>query len=104
MKLTASEFFEGHAIKNEGYFLEYGNIISEQVNIPIITVGGLSDINNIEKILNETNIDYFAISRPLLAEPHLIKRWKEKDTTPAKCVRCSKCRTTNGNYCTIFNK
>lgn len=103
-KSMVGEVFDGHKIQKEGYFLEYAKIISDEVNVPIITVGGFKNIDNIEKILNETNIDYFALSRPLLAEPHLIKRWKDGDRRPAICIRCSKCRTPEGNYCTVFNR
>ncbi len=102
-KSMVGQSFDGYEIKEEGYFLEYGKVISEEVSIPIITVGGLTDVDNIENILNETNIEYFAISRPLLAEPHLIKRWKEGNKDKVKCVRCSRCRTDEGNYCTVFN-
>ncbi len=98
------EMFDGYAIQAEGYFLEYAKIISDEIDIPVITVGGFRNIDKIEKILNETNIDYFAMSRPLLAEPFLIKRWKDGDYKPAICVRCSKCRTSEGNYCTVFNR
>lgn len=103
-KSAVGKTFDGHEIKKEGYFLEYAKIISEEISIPVITVGGFENIDSIEKILSETNIDYFAISRPLLTEPFLIKRWKDGDRKPVKCVRCSKCRTAKGNYCTTFNK
>ena len=96
--------YDGHEIREEGYFLEYGKVVSEILNIPVITVGGFSNFDNIENILNETNLEYFAISRPLLAEPQLIKRWKDGDRAKVKCVRCSQCRTSEGNYCTVFNK
>ncbi|MCT4604575.1 MAG: NADH:flavin oxidoreductase [Marinisporobacter sp.] len=102
-KSMVGQSFDGYELKEEGYFLEYAKIISNIVNIPIITVGGFKDFDNMEKIFNETNIAYFGLSRPLLAEPNLIKRWKAGDKKPAKCVRCSKCRTPEGNYCTIFN-
>ncbi|WED24703.1 NADH:flavin oxidoreductase [Vibrio sp. JC009] len=98
------EAYDGHAIQEEGYFLEYGKVISEEVNIPVITVGGLSDINTIEEMAANTNIGYFAIARPLLSEPQLIKRWKEGDRSPAICERCSKCRTRRGNFCVVHNK
>ncbi|GAD91100.1 putative oxidoreductase [Vibrio halioticoli NBRC 102217] len=94
--------FDGHTLQSEGYFHEYGDVISQEVNVPIITVGGLSDINAIESIAEKTNIQYFALSRPLLAEPHLVKRWKEGVTTPVECERCSKCRTRRGNFCVVF--
>ena len=96
--------FDNIEIKAEGYFSEYGRIISELVNIPIITVGGFSTLEAMQTILNETNIEYFSISRPLLAEPNLIKRWLEGNTSKVKCVRCSRCRTNIGNYCVVFQK
>ncbi|MCM0647149.1 NADH:flavin oxidoreductase [Clostridium swellfunianum] len=103
-KSMVGKIFDGHELVSEGYFIEYAKIISNETNIPIITVGGFRDITIIERILTETNIDFFALSRPLLTEPHLIKRWKTGDRTPAKCIRCSKCRTPEGNYCVTFNK
>ncbi|MBC7004835.1 NADH:flavin oxidoreductase [Photobacterium sp. BZF1] len=93
--------FDGYTIQEEGYFHEYGHVISQEVNVPVITVGGLTDIAAIEKIAESTGIQYFALSRPLLSEPHLIKRWKEGDRTPVECERCSKCRTKRGNFCVV---
>jgi 2,4-dienoyl-CoA reductase-like NADH-dependent reductase (Old Yellow Enzyme family) len=98
------ESFDGHCLQAEGYFHEYGQTISLDVAIPIITVGGLSDIDAIEAIANTTNIQGFALSRPLLAEPQLIKRWKEGNRAPVDCERCSKCRTKRGNFCVVYKK
>jgi 2,4-dienoyl-CoA reductase-like NADH-dependent reductase (Old Yellow Enzyme family) len=101
-KSMVGEYFDGYELKNAGYFSEYGKFISHEVDIPVITVGGLSNPDHIETLLNETGIDFFGLSRPLLAEPDLFKRWKSGDRNPAKCIRCSKCRTPEGNYCTVF--
>jgi 2,4-dienoyl-CoA reductase-like NADH-dependent reductase (Old Yellow Enzyme family) len=67
----------------------------------VITVGGLTDIAAIESIAESTGIEYFALSRPLLSEPKLIKRWKQGDRAPVECERCSKCRTKRGNFCVV---
>ena len=103
-KSMVGDIFDGYKIRKEGYFLEYASVIKKMVDIPIITVGGFRSIDTLTEILNETNIDYYALSRPLLTEPFLIKRWKEGNNQPVKCIRCSKCRTPEGNYCTVFNK
>lgn len=103
-KSMVGKVFDSYQIQEEGYFLEYAKIISNEVNVPIITVGGFKNIDTMENLLNYTNIDYVALSRPLLAEPFLIKRWKDGDKRPPICVRCSKCRTLEGNYCTVYNK
>ncbi|MEZ9327612.1 NADH:flavin oxidoreductase [Vibrio breoganii] len=98
------ESFDGYTLQQEGYFHEYGHVISQDVNVPVITVGGLSDFDAIENIANNTGIDFFAVSRPLLAEPQLIRRWKEGDRAPVDCERCSKCRTKRGNFCVVFKR
>ncbi|MGL4447758.1 MAG: NADH:flavin oxidoreductase [Shewanella sp.] len=94
--------FDGHTIQQEGYFREYGAVISNDIDIPVITVGGLSDIHAIEDLAATTNIKFFALSRPLLAEPQLIKRWAQGNNNQVDCERCSKCRTKRGNFCVVF--
>lgn len=101
-KSMSGQCYDGHELKKQGYFTEYGDIISRDVNVPVITVGGLANPEHLESMLNETNIALFGFCRPLLAEPDLFKRWKNGDRRAAKCVHCSKCRTADGNYCTIF--
>ena len=98
------ESFDGYTLQEEGYFHQYGDVISQDVQVPVITVGGLSDICAIEALANSTNIQYFALSRPLLAEPHLVKRWKEGSQAAVDCERCSKCRTKRGNFCVVYKK
>lgn len=103
-KSMVGQVFDNYALQKEGYFLEYAKIISNEVHIPIITVGGFKNIDTMTKLLNETTIEFFGLARPLLAEPFLIKRWKDGDKKPAICVSCSKCRTSEGNYCVVFHK
>lgn len=86
---------------NEAYFLEYAEDL--KVNCQVILVGGHRSIENMDKILNTTNIEYLSMSRPLLREPELINRWKNGDTAPSKCVSCNKCYQTINHKC-IFNQ
>ncbi|WP_261815605.1 NADH:flavin oxidoreductase [Vibrio gallicus] len=95
--------FDGHTLQQEGFFHQYGAVISQDVNIPVITVGGLTDIAAIEQIAESTNIQCFALSRPLLSEPDLVNRWQSGDRSESLCETCSKCRTKRGNFC-IVNK
>lgn len=98
------ESFDGYTLQEEGYFHEYGAVISQDVKVPIITVGGLGEFNAIESIAENSNIQYFALSRPLLAEPKLISRWKSGCRVEVDCERCSKCRTKRGNFCVVYKK
>ncbi|OON95464.1 MAG: oxidoreductase [Epulopiscium sp. Nele67-Bin005] len=101
-KGMTGEVFDNFAIQKEGYFIEYAKELAKYVQLPIITVGGFSNLETINHVANSTSIKFFAISRPLLAEPNLISRWQNGNVEKAKCVRCSKCRTPNGNYCVVF--
>lgn len=87
---------------NEAYFLDAAKLLAERVNVPIVLVGGLRSIGKINEILNETNIAYISLSRPLIREPNLINRWQQGDTTPSKCVSCNLCYRTLGHRC-VFN-
>ncbi len=95
--------FDEHTIVEEGYFLQYAQSIARLVDVDIITVGGFSNYETIEAIYNQKEISFFAFSRPLLSEPNLFSRWKQGDLASVKCIRCSKCRTKQGNYCVVFN-
>lgn len=52
------ERFDGYTLQEEGYFHEYGQVISQDIHIPVITVGGLRDIDAIENIADNTNIQF----------------------------------------------
>ena len=70
--------------KNEAYFREYAEALKQVVDTPVILVGGHRSIEAMNKLINETCIEYLSMSRPLIREPHLIKRWIEGDTRPAR--------------------
>lgn len=100
-KMTGQQF-DGYEIQKNIYFAEYAKKISSVVNIPIILVGGIKDYDTTQQLLNNSNVEFFALSRPLLTEPQLIERWKTGDRKKVKCIRCSKCRTSEGNFCVVF--
>lgn len=95
--------YEGYTIENEGYFINFAKVVAEEVKAPVITVGGIKTVDALDAAVRETEIEYFALARPLLTEPELVKEWEEGRRTPVRCIRCSKCRTPSGNYCTHFN-
>lgn len=54
-----------------------------------------------EEILNNSNIEYFALGRPLTCEPDLINRWASGDTKKPRCVSCNKCYYTPDKRCIL---
>ena len=87
----------------ESYFKEHAAKLAEEVNVPVILVGGNRHLDVMEDILNNTKIQYFSFGRPLTCEPNLVNRWVSGDTSKPKCVSCNKCFETYGNRC-ILNK
>ena len=85
--------------KNEACFREYAEALKQVVDTPVILVGGHRSIEAMNTLLNETGIEYLSMSRPLIREPNLIKRWMDGDTRPALCVSCNGCYRSPGHAC-----
>ena len=76
----------------EAYLLKNAKELKPEMgDCHIILVGGIRDPKIAEKILQEDNIDFISMSRPLIREPNLPNRWEESDTNPATCVSCNRC-------------
>lgn len=85
------------------YFKSYAAEIAEEIDVPVILVGGNRDFELMTEILNETSIQYCALSRPLICESNLINRWQRGELMHPKCISCNKCFQTRGTTC-IFNR
>ncbi len=86
---------------NQSYFSAFAKKLVQEVNIPVILTGGNIDCLHLEALHNDFGIDYFGISRPLIAEPQLIQAWEQDPTKKPKCVACGKCFTKKGKYCIL---
>lgn len=60
----------------------------------LILVGGIRNPISVEKTLREDLVDFISMCRPLIREPNLPNRWKEGDTSPARCISCNLCFAT----------
>ncbi len=87
---------------NEGSFLHAAARLADEVDVPVALVGGLRSLEFIDHVLNTTKIEYISLSRPLVREPALIRRWQQGDTRPSLCVSCNSCYRTAGHQC-VFN-
>ncbi|MFA7405873.1 MAG: NADH:flavin oxidoreductase, partial [Pelobacteraceae bacterium] len=55
------------------------------------------------RVVRESGVMAVSMSRPLIREPNLVKRWKEGDHGRALCISCNKCFKPNGTTC-VFNR
>ena len=93
LEISSGDYREINAKKYKGkpFYLEETIKAAENVNIPVMLIGGIRDYDTMVKILKETKIEYFGIARPLLCEPDLPKYWKEKGNRKSKCISCNGC-------------
>jgi len=82
----------------EFYNLPAAEIIKKSLgDIPLILVGGVRRMAEMERVLSEKRADLLSMSRPLVREPFLPKRLKSKETEAAACISCNKC------FAAVFN-
>ena len=89
------------SVEYEGYYSDFVPILQQVLNIPVILTGGHREYEKLNLLLNEYGVEYFGMSRPLIREENLPKRWKEGDTRKAACVSCGMCMSTYGYRCAL---
>ena len=83
----------------EAYNLRAAQIIKPVLgDIPLLLVGGLRRLPQIEALIEKNTVDLISMSRPFNREPSLVKRFKEGKTTEASCISCNRC------FAAIFNE
>lgn len=78
------------AVDQEGYNLALGLEIKAAVGCPVFSVGGFRSFEVARQALQQ-GVDGIALSRPLIREPDLPKRWLEGDAARATCISCNGC-------------
>ena len=82
----------------EAYNLQAAKMIKPVMQeVPLLLVGGLRRISQIESLIEKNYTDFISMSRPFIREPFLVKRFKEAQSKEAACISCNKC------FAAIFN-
>ena len=56
-----------------------------------------------EKILNDTKIEFLSLSRPLIREPDLPNKFLNGESKVSKCISCNACYSTPAHRCRFKN-
>ena len=72
--------------------INIGNAIAikQNVSIPIIAVGGIHKLSDIENIISEDKVDFVSMCRPFICEPNLVNKF-QNGQSKAKCIMCNYC-------------
>ena len=77
--------------EQEAYFRHWCSRVKERVEVPVIMVGGLRSPELMEEILHKGEADLVSLSRPLIREPDLVRRWRRQQRDRPACISCNQC-------------
>jgi 2,4-dienoyl-CoA reductase-like NADH-dependent reductase (Old Yellow Enzyme family) len=100
-RLVGSKFLRSYPYE-EGYFLPMARQFREQLDLPIILLGGISDLATADAAVAE-GFEFVAMGRALLHDPDLVNRYREGTATTSGCIHCNRCMPTiyTGTRCPL---
>lgn len=81
--------------------IEITEKIIDNVDIPVILGGGANSQNQINDILNKTNIDFISMQRPFVADPSFLVDWQVEGDGVSICKTCNNCYWKKTSTCFI---
>lgn len=112
LHVSAGTYQRGFGDTHPSMFKEHGcNVylaaeIKKHVSIPVATIGGLNDPEQMEQIIADGKADIVYMARALLADPFLPRKVMEnRNEEIVKCLRCFTCMAeraaTSTRRCTV---
>jgi 2,4-dienoyl-CoA reductase-like NADH-dependent reductase (Old Yellow Enzyme family) len=90
--------------EKDTYFKNEAEVVAKENQVAVIVTGGNRNYSDMEKLLNSTNIEYFGMARPFIAEPDLVKNYSHGHPQRTKCVSCNSCLSFDGDLSCILNR
>lgn len=74
----------------ENFNVDNAGIIKKSVSLPIIVVGGIHKLSDMQNIISSGKADFVSMCRPFICEGDLTKKLKNGQAE-AKCIMCNYC-------------
>ena len=75
----------------DNFNVEAAARIKENVDIPIIVVGGIRRLKDMEDIISGKKADYVSMCRPFIIEPDIVNKLKSGTQNESRCINCGYC-------------
>ena len=86
---SSPHWFFQHMFVPEGKTWEMAKEIKKEINIPVIFVGRVNSLEDIEKLKKEYSAEYIAIGRALVADPDFVGKYLTAVKGPIRpCLAC----------------
>lgn len=73
------------------YNLEFASIAKKLTGIPVISVGGFRNGDEIRDAISKNKTDLVGLARPFICEPDFVKKMKINGSYESRCVNCNFC-------------
>lgn len=97
--LSPQYFRKGQS--NQDMLVEFCDKVSREVQVPVILGGGMSDMNRINRLINNTSIDFVSMYRPFIRNPQFLTEWKNNKSFESECRTCNNCYWKKSSICLI---
>jgi len=85
--------------EEEGYFVPAAMRIKAAVGVPVFGLGGFRTLRAMERCVAEGRADLISLSRPLVRDPFLIRKFRTGEVGRSACISCNKCLNPRGISC-----
>ena len=76
IQVRGMEWLFGKIKPKTPIFFQQTKLLADIVKIPVVLVGGVRDVDTMENVINNSNIEFVSVARPLICEPDIVKKWK----------------------------
>jgi len=86
------DFF--HHIRREAvtpYYLEECREARNKLSLPLILVGGMRKLADMQKVLDNNTADVISMCRPFIMNPGLVRDFRESRSDSSGCISCNEC-------------
>ncbi len=88
----------------EAYFLEQAMRFRDELDLPLVLLGGISELATAERGL-AAGFDFVGMARAILHDPNIVDEWSRGAGTVSGCLHCNRCMPTiySGTRCPLVD-
>lgn len=88
------------------YYLEECRQLKEAISKPVILVGGMRRLADIQQVVDEGTADAVSMCRPFIMDQHIVKKFRLGLAESSQCNSCNRCvdEMHKQNIHCVFNK
>jgi len=73
------------------YYLEECRAAKRALSVPVLLVGGMRRLADMRAVLEKGTADAVSMCRPFIADPHVVRRFRNGSADRAQCTSCNQC-------------